>query len=60
MKAIVFTDAKGESIDMLQASAKEFKSGSTGFYAGGKVTLADGQRYQVSCSVVLVGSKPKE
>jgi hypothetical protein len=36
---------------------KQFKTGSTGYYAGGKI--ADGgKRYQVSLSVVEIGSKP--
>ena len=41
----------------LPANAKTFKTGSTGFWGGGKVVLSDGKTYQVSCSVVLVGSK---
>jgi len=58
LKAIVFTDGENKAIDFLKADAKSFKTGSTGFYAGGKVEL-DGERYQVSCSIVKLGSKPK-
>lgn len=39
------------------ANAKTFSSGSRGFWAGEKVTL-DGKRYQVSLSIVEIGSKP--
>ncbi len=37
--------------------AKTFKSGSVGFWGGGKVVF-DGERYQVSLSAVKIGSKP--
>ena len=42
----------------LVAERKEFKTGSRGFYAGGKVFI-EGKKYQVSLSIVEVGSKPK-
>lgn len=58
MNAVIFADASGKPLDMLQANPKNFKTGSTGYYAGGKIVL-DGKRYQVSVSVVEVGSKPK-
>ena len=58
VKAIVFTGSDGKALDMLKSEAKTFKSGSTGHYAGGKITI-DGTKYQVSCSIVEVGSKPK-
>jgi len=35
-----------------------FKSGSRGFWGGGKFKM-NGKRYQVSCSIVEIGSKPK-
>ena len=59
LNAIVFATSEGKPLDMLKAQTKQFKSGSDGFYAGGKVEI-DGTRYQVSCSVVRVGSKPKD
>lgn len=44
----------------LQAMVKEFKTGSVGFYANGKLTDPEtGKRYQVSCNIVEIGSKPK-
>lgn len=47
----------GETGESLNAKARAFKSGSIGYGAYGKVTI-DGERYQVSCSVVKIGSKP--
>jgi hypothetical protein len=59
---VVFTDSDGKALDMLslerRGESNPFKSGSIGFYAGGKV-LIDGVRYQVSCSIVEVGTKGK-
>lgn len=40
------------------ATAKTFSTGSTGFYFGDKVNI-DGNKYQVTCSIILIGSKPK-
>lgn len=45
--------------EKLTADARTFKTGSTGYWAGGKVTLA-GARYQVSVSIVKIGSKPAQ
>ena len=42
----------------LVADARQFKTGSRGFYGSGKVTLTNGKRYQVSVNVVEIGSKP--
>ena len=60
-KSIVVSLANGENVwDEMYAPLREFKSGATGYFAGGKVVDRDtGDRYQVSCSVVLIGSKPK-
>jgi len=51
--------AKSLKIDgqEILAVEKTFSTGSTGYWAGGKVTL-EGKVYQVSASIVLVGSKP--
>lgn len=50
------TDGWGD----IQAMPKDFSSGSTGFYANGKIVNPEsGARYQVSCSIVLIGSKPE-
>jgi hypothetical protein len=37
---------------------KIFSTGSTGYYAGGKLVV-DGKRYQVSLNVIEIGSKPQ-
>ena len=40
----------------IQPGSKPFSSGAAGYFAAGKVVI-DGKRYQVSCSVVEIGSK---
>jgi hypothetical protein len=44
------------------APAKNFSTGSKGFYLSGKFTDPDNpnDRYQVSCNIILIGSKPKK
>jgi len=38
---------------------KHFSTGSVGYYFGGKMTNPEnGERYQVSCNIALIGSKP--
>lgn len=49
----------GDTGEALLAKAKQFKTGSVGYGAYGKVVI-DGERYQVSCSMVKIGSKPVE
>jgi len=58
MVLVHFEDMISGKTSDLVAQPKEFSTGSTGFWAGGKVEIA-GERYQVSCNVVLIGSKPK-
>ena len=41
------------------ADAKQFKTGSRGFYGQGKVEGTDGRRFQVSINIVEIGSKGK-
>jgi len=41
------------------ADAKQFKTGSRGFYGQGKVEGTDGRRFQVSVNIVEIGSKGK-
>jgi hypothetical protein len=48
----------GESIATLTVAAKEFKTGSHGFYANTKAEI-DGKRYQVQIQIVEIGSKSK-
>jgi hypothetical protein len=40
------------------ADSHDFKTGSRGYFASGKIALPNGERAQVSCSVVIIGSKP--
>lgn len=46
-----------ESGDLL-AGRKTFSTGSVGYYASGKIMI-DGQAYQCSVNLTLVGSKPE-
>ena len=41
------------------AEAKQFRTGSRGYYGQGKVQVADGRRFQVSINIVEIGSKGK-
>ena len=50
-------EANGKQIFSDMAVRKNFSSGSRGYYAGGKMTIA-GKRYQLTCSIVEIGSKP--
>ena len=40
-------------------SEKAFSTGSKGFWAGDKLLMSDGRRYQVQVQAVLIGSKQK-
>ncbi len=55
------TDGKGGSFGELTAEAKDFSTGSTGFYASGKlINPESGAKYQVSANIVLIGSGPEK
>lgn len=48
----------GQIWGTLNAEAREFKTGSTGFYANGKIkNPKTGLPYQVGTNIILVGSK---
>lgn len=49
----------GETVGQIVASAKNFSTGSRGFFGIGKVVLADGKKYQCQVQMVEIGSKPK-
>lgn len=49
---------EGQSVAALTLTAKEFKTGSRGFYANTKAEI-DGKRYQVQIQMVEIGSKKK-
>ncbi len=59
MVIVEFKDGNGKTITMMTAQPKEFKTGSRGFYAMGKIEI-DGKRYQAQVQLVEIGSKPKE
>ncbi|HEX7899654.1 MAG TPA: hypothetical protein VF950_17930 [Planctomycetota bacterium] len=49
---------EGEVWGTLVASAKDFKTGSVGFYGSGKIqNPRSGAKYQVGANIILVGSK---
>ncbi len=55
-KATVIIDDKTLELILKE---KEFSTGSKGFWAGDKLTMSDGRRYQVQVQAVLIGSKIK-
>ena len=58
MLVIEFRTESGEVWGSLRAEAREFKTGSLGFYANGKIkNPKNGLPYQVGTNVILVGSK---
>ncbi len=55
---VEFKTEGGESIGVITASPKGFKTGSKGFYGQGKLEI-DGRRHQVQVQLVEIGSKEK-
>ena len=55
--SIVVHSEHGGEAPTLRAEPRVFNTGSTLYFASGKVTL-DGVKYQVSCNVVKIESKP--
>jgi len=52
-------DSEGKVWSTLYAHAKEFSTGSVGYYVSEKLTNPEsGERYQTSMNVTLIGSKP--
>ena len=49
----------GKEVGTLLLNAKDFKTGSTGFYGQGKVTIGDdaAKGYQAQVQLVKIGSK---
>lgn len=52
----------GQEVGMLLLSPKDFSTGSTGYFASGKVTLGDEAEkgYQAQVQMVRIGSKKKD
>ena len=56
---ITIKDSDGKIWSTLYAHAKDFSTGSVGFYASDKITNPESaERYQGSMSFTLIGSKP--
>jgi len=57
---IIIKDQKTDKIFFHEVvGQKHFKTGSVGYYVGGKMTNPQsGERYQISCNITLIGSKP--
>jgi hypothetical protein len=53
---VTLKDGNGRVVGTMVASEKQFKTGSRGFYANGKVEF-DGKRYQTQIQLVEIGSK---
>jgi hypothetical protein len=51
--------ADGQLLGMFTLPAKDFKTGSKGYYANGKLEI-DGKRYQAQIQLVEIGSKKTE
>jgi len=51
-------DAEGKPISILSLPEKEFKTGSKGYFAIGKLAIGE-KRYQVQIQLVEIGSKNK-
>jgi hypothetical protein len=61
LKIIIQNGETGETMFSEISTNKEFKTGSKGYNCSGKMTNPkSGERYQISCNVILIGSKPKE
>lgn len=46
-------------VGAIAAEPKQFRTGSRGFYGHGKIKAINGCRYQVTVSIVEIGSKKK-
>jgi hypothetical protein len=56
---ITVKDGEGRTWSSFFAHAKDFSTGSVGYYASDKLTNPEsGERYQGSMSFTLIGSKP--
>lgn len=55
---VEFKSENGQSIGVMTAAPKDFKTGSKGFYGQSKFEI-DGRRYQVQVQMVEIGSKER-
>jgi len=54
MNAVIRDDIN-QTLQVVNLEAKNFKTGSRGFYGNGKLSV-NGKRYQVNCLLVEIGS----
>ncbi|MHC6203856.1 hypothetical protein ACYULU_11760 [Breznakiellaceae bacterium SP9] len=58
---VTIKDSDDKEWSSFFARAKDFSTGSVGYYASDKtVNPESAERYQISMSVTLIGSKPKK
>ena len=56
---VTIKDSEGKVWSTMYAHAKDFSTGSVGFYAADKITNPESaERYQTGLSFTLIGSKP--
>ncbi|MDR2841611.1 MAG: hypothetical protein LBV52_00230 [Spirochaetaceae bacterium] len=56
---LTIKDSEGKEWSKIFAPAKDFSTGSVGYYAAEKITNPEsGERYQCGLSFTLIGSKP--
>ena len=56
---VTIKDSEGKTWATLYAHAKDFSTGSVGFFTSEKLVNPEGaERYQASMSFTLIGSKP--
>lgn len=57
---VIIKDAKtGQEYLTDFVTPKHFSTGSVGYYYGGKmINPESGEKYQISCNITLIGSKP--
>ena len=53
-----FKTDNGQTIGVMTAAPKDFKTGSKGYYGQSKLEI-DGRRYQVQVQLVEIGSKER-
>jgi hypothetical protein len=53
---VIFKTTDGQEVATMLVSAKQFKTGSRGLFAQGKIEI-DGVRYQTQIQLVEIGSK---
>lgn len=58
LSVTVSANVNGKQVGEIIAKPKTFSTGSVGFYASDKVVI-NGERYQVTCNLVKVGSGKK-